>query len=1045
MNLDHFQHCFSPSSFALPEDSLRWEWGYGPLVAWLASRGKPSIAVDWACELEKSSAELMKALRAGSPDCRISVFAERLASSFDGNIPRQPQDRLVFAADPEAAASQYSPKSVDFIRFPAGVDTKSLLEAWRSRLSESVIVITGDTDYRDRELTAFDCDGVSVLVKNTDILAPLLDAFRSPTTRSAVLTSYRRLGSNLDFTPPSGEQEAALLLSSGLFDPAFYLSRNLDVVAAGVDALEHYISQGGREGRAPHPLFDSAGYIARYGDLLGSESPLTHYLRKGSQLGLCPNRWFDPVWYRHSYPEIGSMEPLSHYLAEGAEQGLQPSPFFDTRLYLVQNRSLVFSSEDPLTHFMKTAPAQARPPVKLQRPRTTALVQIDSVEDWTLAVEHLDMFGPADVIVTIPPKAHDLERAIHSDYPEASIHTAGTPIEGFLDLLPRLLERADAVCRLHIKPDSDRVGIHVNGISLLSQPQPVAELLHSFATDETVALAGCKGFHLSASLSDPSLFENLREGLAITNPGQRPPGDWGYFSGGTFWFKPEHFTSWATSELKNFFEGLRAANVDSDAVFEQMIGASIAVSNRRVALVDTQATAPHPVVEFSFSAGGRQFRPIELFLAERRPAFEALSPSLKEPRKRKWSAPSTPPAPGVNFIGPVEVVNGLGVSARGYVDALTQSNLQINVVPWRKGFEHVHHIPAIFPTADDQPITIVHLNLDMIHDARHHEKLPLSKIASDQHYRIVVPYWELSSIKPEWSSALQYFDEVWVASVFMKRAIEAVSPVPVRVLRPAIRKPLPTKMPRSYFGLAEEKFVFFYNSDASSVVRRKNPECLVDAYLAAFEPNDGAHLLLKLNYASANIPAIKKINKKISGRSDISVMGDVLPEGELQGLIQSIDCYVSPHRSEGLGLTVVEAMFAGKPVIATSFGGVEDFITEETAYVIPHTLVEIGADAAPYPAGYLWAEPDCDTLSSLLKHVFHDREAAAAMGKRGLLRVEELFSAEKTASQIEAETLRIWRSNQPHEAVNDQGSRKEPRASHNDLAQAHAAGSRHEL
>ncbi len=41
-----------------------------------------------------------------------------------------------------------------------------------------------------------------------------------------------------------------------LFDPAFYAERNPDVVAAGVNLLQHYLENGHREGRDPHPLVD---------------------------------------------------------------------------------------------------------------------------------------------------------------------------------------------------------------------------------------------------------------------------------------------------------------------------------------------------------------------------------------------------------------------------------------------------------------------------------------------------------------------------------------------------------------------------------------------------------------------------------------------------------------------------------------------------------------------------------------------------------------------------------------------------------------------
>ena len=45
-------------------------------------------------------------------------------------------------------------------------------------------------------------------------------------------------------------------------------------------------------------------------------------------------------------------------------------------------------------------------------------------------------------------------------------------------------------------------------------------------------------------------------------------------------------------------------------------------------------------------------------------------------------------------------------------------------------------------------------------------------------------------------------------------------------------------------------------------------------------------------------------------------------------MIASCDCYVSLHRSEGLGLTMAEAMYFGKPVIATAYSGNLDFMND---------------------------------------------------------------------------------------------------------------------
>lgn len=72
------------------------------------------------------------------------------------------------------------------------------------------------------------------------------------------------------------------------FDVVYYLDRNPDVAAAGVDPLEHFVSTGFREGRWPSEAFDVSYYVRKYlqGD---ARDPLTHYFDVGAAQGCLPS------------------------------------------------------------------------------------------------------------------------------------------------------------------------------------------------------------------------------------------------------------------------------------------------------------------------------------------------------------------------------------------------------------------------------------------------------------------------------------------------------------------------------------------------------------------------------------------------------------------------------------------------------------------------------------------------------------------------------------------------------------------------------------
>ena len=56
-----------------------------------------------------------------------------------------------------------------------------------------------------------------------------------------------------------GDYEVAK--KSGLFDPEYYLATYPDVAERNIDPLVHYLEEGAREGRDPHPDFDTAFYL----------------------------------------------------------------------------------------------------------------------------------------------------------------------------------------------------------------------------------------------------------------------------------------------------------------------------------------------------------------------------------------------------------------------------------------------------------------------------------------------------------------------------------------------------------------------------------------------------------------------------------------------------------------------------------------------------------------------------------------------------------------------------------------------------------------
>lgn len=74
-----------------------------------------------------------------------------------------------------------------------------------------------------------------------------------------------------------------------LFDLAWYLERNEDIVAAGIEPLAHFFQHGGLEGRQPHPAFPTHRVLERCPHLQEtSRNPLEYYLSREWTEDPCP-------------------------------------------------------------------------------------------------------------------------------------------------------------------------------------------------------------------------------------------------------------------------------------------------------------------------------------------------------------------------------------------------------------------------------------------------------------------------------------------------------------------------------------------------------------------------------------------------------------------------------------------------------------------------------------------------------------------------------------------------------------------------------------
>jgi len=275
-------------------------------------------------------------------------------------------------------------------------------------------------------------------------------------------------------------------------------------------------------------------------------------------------------------------------------------------------------------------------------------------------------------------------------------------------------------------------------------------------------------------------------------------------------------------------------------------------------------------------------------------------------------------------------------------------------------------------------VTLMHVQPDPLFEAAY----PLANLRRERdRYRIGMWYWEFGEIPPEWEKRARKIDELWAPTRFIADALRRSIDLPVVPMLPGVELGPVAPLSRSRFGIPDDKLLFLFMYDMGSIQERKNPLGVIQAFREAFRHDDGVHLVIKVSRSRANRGDYLKLLEAAKD-AGVQVINATVPRDEAYGLMQCCDCYVSLHRSEGLGLTMAEAMLMGKPVIATAYSGNLDFMTPRDSLLVGRDLVPMERDYPPYKQGWLWAEPSLDEAAHWMRWVYQRRDDALDLGKR---------------------------------------------------------------
>jgi lipopolysaccharide biosynthesis protein len=451
------------------------------------------------------------------------------------------------------------------------------------------------------------------------------------------------------------ERDAARLIrESGVFDNAFYLNAH-SLIESGLDPVVHYVRHGAREGRLASPLFDPAYYLEENPDVLeaGTE-PLHHFLGTGAAELRNPHPWFDIQFYSEQVRLLTELDlnPIAHYLRVGARTGRDPHPEFDSSWYLDTYPDVASSGANPLVHFLTRGndlgyqpnsrvreaamrtPVPVRTPSRAQRapdaPRPLAVVvHLYYADLWDELRRYLGHLGDEfDLFISLyRDTAGDIESDILSDYPSAEVRyfeNRGRDVGPFMEFLrDSRLSQYELVCKIHSKKSPHRSdGDRWRGTllqQLLGAPEIIREIRDVFESKPEVGLLGPAN---QRDRREESWGSNREVMCALARRMGVDEAEVGidFFAGSMFWFRPAALDELAGLDLR--LEDFEAEQGQLDGTLHHALERIFPLAARASGYRSHPFVRPHHEVRVGAKVGDRRVRLIAFYLPQYHPIPE---------------------------------------------------------------------------------------------------------------------------------------------------------------------------------------------------------------------------------------------------------------------------------------------------------------------------------------------------------------------------------------------------------------------------------------
>lgn len=357
---------------------------------------------------------------------------------------------------------------------------------------------------------------------------------------------------------------------------------------------------------------------------------------------------------------------------------------------------------------------------------------------------------------------------------------------------------------------------------------------------------------------------------------------------------------------------------------------------------------------------------------------------------------------GVNVVGYLSKLSSQGIVSRTLLEALSKSGVGVRAIDYGRSPS-----PSLSQLPLEHAGSTFNTNLISIGGDTFYNEFFLAPEIFKGRRNVGYWFWELEKVPERIIRSSTLVEEVWAPTDFIARAFAGVLECPVKVI------PFPIPNPAEPSGAPPlERFgnrpIFLTIFDFLSTESRKNPQGAIQAFMEAFDESPDGPLLLVKSINGDKVPErFSRLRSRAEDRGDICFTDARWTAGQVSSALRDAVCLVSLHRSEGLGLTPLEALMCGTPSISTGYGGITDYSdlapdsSNAPMRFVGFDMVEVRDGEGLYDEDGVWAQPRISEAAKLMASLVNGAWDPAS--REGMKRVHQRsrLAARSLASEVD--------------------------------------------